>query len=414
MSEETTEAATVDETRAVAPAPDVPPVVVRRQSLATRMGVCDMRVGVGATAQLGEALRGVVGKPRRVLVAHSADVPADVVEEVRRSLIDTGFEFHQLELAGGRASRNLDEATRAFEALASHSITADDAIVAVGDAGLISTLVFVASTWCAGTVLAAVPTTLDGMVDVTVTPRALDVSAASEMLLAKGVVRLAVCDPANLPDAPDDPGTLMGRAVLVAGAVTAGETTFSELAVRADGIVAQDADTLVDEVLDITKSRCRVASSTALAVRQGLLLGMGFARAIGRCLDAVEAAGDASAPQDTPGEGRLLAEGLRIAARLAVAHQEKDAEALLDLVFAQDALLEEFGLAEVPCDLDADDVLAALRAEELSRSNRFMPALPLDYGRVRLTNVPDDLLHQHLKAWCKARRKLSRHQPPTA
>ena len=407
MSEETTEAATVDETKAVAPAPDVPPVVVRRQSLATRMGVCDMRVGVGATAQLGEALRGVVGKPRRVLVAHSADVPADVVEEVRRSLIDTGFEFHQLELAGGRASRNLDEATRVFEALASHSITADDAIVAVGDAGLISTLVFVASTWCAGTVLAAVPTTLDGMVDVTVTPRALDVSAASEMLLAKGVVRLAVCDPANLPDAPDDPGTLMGRAVLVAGAVTAGETTFAELAVRADGIVAQDADTLVDEVLDITKSRCRVASSTALAVRQGLLLGMGFARAIGRCLDA-------AGSQDTPGEGRLLAEGLRIAARLAVAHQEKDAEALLDLVFAQDALLERFGLAEVPCDLDADDVLAALRAEELSRSNRFMPALPLDYGRVRLTNVPDDLLHQHLKAWCKARRKLSRHQPPTA
>lgn len=407
MSEETTEAATVDETKAVAPAPDVPPVVVRRQSLATRMGVCDMRVGVGATAQLGEALRGVVGKPRRVLVAHSADVPVDVVEEVRRSLIDTGFEFHQLELAGGRASRNLDEATRVFEALASHSITADDAIVAVGDAGLISTLVFVASTWCAGTVLAAVPTTLDGMVDVTVTPRALDVSAASEMLLAKGVVRLAVCDPANLPDAPDDPGTLMGRAVLVAGAVTAGETTFSELAVRADGIVAQDADTLVDEVLDITKSRCRVASSTALAVRQGLLLGMGFARAIGRCLDA-------AGSQDTPGEGRLLAEGLRIAARLAVAHQEKDAEALLDLVFAQDALLERFGLAEVPCDLDADDVLAALRAEELSRSNRFMLALPLDFGRVRLTNVPDDLLYQHLKAWCKARRKLKRHQSPTA
>lgn len=407
MSEETTEAATVDETKVVAPAPDVPPVVVRRQSLATRMGVCDMRVGVGATAQLGEALRGVVGKPRRVLVAHSADVPADVVEEVRRSLIDTGFEFHQLELAGGRASRNLDEATRVFEALASHSITADDAIVAVGDAGLISTLVFVASTWCAGTVLAAVPTTLDGMVDVTVTPRALDVSAASEMLLAKGVVRLAVCDPANLPDAPDDPGTLMGRAVLVAGAVTAGETTFSELAVRADGIVAQDAETLVDEVLDITKSRCRVASSTALAVRQGLLLGMGFARAIGRCLDA-------AGSQDTPGEGRLLAEGLRIAARLAVAHQEKDAEALLDLVFAQDALLERFGLAEVPCDLDADDVLAALRAEELSRSNRFMLALPLDFGRVRLTNVPDDLLYQHLKAWCKARRKLKRHQSPTA
>lgn len=377
----------------------------RRQSLATRSGVCDTRVGTGATAELGQALRGVVGKPRRALLAHGSDVDV-VVEETRRSLVDAEFEVFPVELGGGRDSRSLETATRVFSELKDAGITGDDAIVAVGDADLVSTLVFVASTWRAGTALAAVPTTLDGMVDVTVTPRALDACGAREMLEAKGVVRLAVCDPANLSKDASCPGTLMGRAVMVAGAVAAGETTFSELAVRADGIVRGDDETLVDEVLDITKSRCRVGSSTALAVRQGLLLGRGFARAIGCCLESAgDGAGDASAK---PGEGRLLAEGLRIAARLAVAHLGERGEELLGLVFAQDALLERLGLAEVPCGLDARDVLDALRAEELSHSNRFMPALPLDYGRVRLTSVTDELLLEHLGAWCRARRKLKR------
>ena len=41
-------------------------------------------------------------------------------------------------------------------------------------------------------------------------------------------------------------------------------------------------------------------------------------------------------------------------------------------------------------------------------SNRFMPALPLGFGRVRLCSVEDETLLAHLSGWCRARRKLAR------
>ena len=374
-------------------APAVP--VVRRQSIVTRSGACDMRVGAGATDSLGQSLKSVVGKPRRVLLVQAADVAEGLVERVRRTLADVGFDVRARELPGGRASRNLATASSLMGSLAEEGVTADDAVVVVGDADLISLAVFVASTWCGGCVLAAVPTTLDGMVDVTVTPRMLDVGEAPERLLARGNVRLAVCDPDNLtdPSAPADEGTLMGRAVMVAGGVAAGSQTFNELAVRADALLAGDAEATVDEVLEMTKSRCRVASSSALAVRQGVTYGQDIARALGRLVDA--------APS------RLLGEGLRIAARLAVAHSPAD-EHLVDFVFVQDGLLEKLGLDEVPCDVDPEALLAALRDVAYERANRFMPALPLDYGRVRLTSIEDETLSEHVHAWCRARRRLKR------
>lgn len=391
------EAVDAPEASAPEPAPvpaPAPKPIVRRQSIVTRSGACDMRAGVDATDALGQSLKSVVGKPRRTLLVRGSDVADELVERVRRTLADVGFDIRTRELPAGRAARNLRVASGLMDALAEEGITADDAIVVVGDADLISLGVFVASTWCAGCVLAAVPTTLDGMVDVTVTPRALDADDAPERLLARGNVRLAICDPNNLPDvSAADEGTLMGRAVMVAGGVAAGSQTFNELAVRADALLAGDAEAIVDEVLEMTKSRCRVASSTALAVRQGVMYGQDIARGLGRVVDA--------APS------QLLGEGLRIAARLAAAHHPDDAH-LVDFVFVQDGLLEKFGLDEIPCEVEPEAMLEALRSSAYERSNRFMPALPLDYGRVRLTTLEDELLSEHVRAWCRARRKLKR------
>lgn len=380
-----------------APAPEPP--VIRRQSLALRGGTCDMRVGTGAVDRIGVDLRGTVGKPRLAFVVVGSDVPAEVVERVRRSLVDIGFATVQATLLAGRAARALDAATGLYRELDRAGVNADDAIVAVGDADVISASIFVASTWCGGCVLAAVPTTLDGVVDVTVTPRALDIPGGPDLVRAKGNIRLCICDLGLIGADAKSEGTLMGRAVMVAGAITAGEHSFSELAVRADGIVAGDAEALADEALDISKARCRIASSSAIAIRQGMAYGLDLARALRACLPA-------DVP-GAPGDAALLAEGMRISARLAAGREGAD-EGLLDLVFAQDGLLEKFGLPEVPCDVDPAELLAALKATARRHSNRLMPALPLDYGRVRLTSVEEETLALHLKGWCKSRRKLWR------
>lgn len=403
-------AQTAEATESETPAAPVPaepaeapePPVVRRQSLSLRDGVCDMRVGAGCAGKFGVDLRGIIGKPRRALLALADDVPAELAERVRRTLVDVGFDVSEATVPHGAAARTLEAATSLYPALAAAGITADDALVCVGDADVLSALVFVAGTWCGGCVLAGVPTSLDGAMDVSVTPRSLDAAGEAAMVRARGTVRLLVCDPDVCDWTSGSERVLMGRAVMVAGAVTAGEHSFSELGVRADGIVSGDVATISDAVMDLTKARCRIASSSAVAIRQGMGYGLVVARVLRTCL-AEASAGEAA----LPGDARLLAEGLRISARLAAAHDGPETS-LVDLVFAQDGLLERLGLAEVPCDLDPDALLGALKAETLRRSNRNMLAVPLDYGRVRLVHFEDDLLAAHLRGWCKARRRLMR------
>ncbi len=394
--------------------PEAEPVVaVRRQSIVLRSGACDLRVGPGVVDQVGQAAKTVAGKPGSVFVLSGDDVSAELLENVRRCLVDQGFtNLSGASVPAGRPSRHLSQASRVYDELAAAGLSADDPIVAVGDADVLSLAVFVGSTWQTGTSVVAVPTTFDGMVDVTVTPRSIDTGTSSQMLLARGNLRYAICDTELLPGT-DDATSLMANAVMVAGAMAAGESNFSDLALRAEGIMARDAQTLVDEILDITKARTRVAASTALAMRQGVLYGLSVSRALAACLAEQDTSDARLAVETEVCEGRLLAEGLRISARLAAARQATD-ESVVDLVFAQDALLDKLGLSEVACNVNAERLISALRDEELSRSRRFMLALPLGYGRVRLNTVEDEMLAEHLGAWCRARKKLARRRAKAA
>lgn len=385
------------------------PVVVpiRRQSIVLRSGACDMRVGPGVADQLGQATKSVAGKPGHTLLVAGDDVSGELVERLRRSLVDVGFSVTVREVPSGRESRKLVHAMRLYDEFAAAGVTPDDPVVVVGNADVLSLVLFAAATWQTGSPVVSVPTTLDGMVDAPVTPRAIDSASMPESLRTRANLRFSLCDTDLLPAAADDPTTLMAHAVLVAGAVAAGESAFSDLAVRADGIVSADAATLVDEILDITKARTRVASSTALAMRQGVLYGLSVGRALGTCLAEQDDKGGQLAVEREVCEGRLLAEGLRISARLAAARQAPD-QAVVDLVFAQDGLLEKLGLPEIACNVDPARLLEALRTDEFAHSNRFMPALPLGFGRVRLCSVEDETLLAHLSGWCRARRKLAR------
>ena len=390
-----------------------PVVAVRRQSIVLRSGACDLRVGPGVVDQVGQAAKTVAGKPGSVFVLSGDDVSEALLENVRRCLVDQGFtNLSGASVPAGRSARHLSQASHVYDELAAAGLSADDPIVAVGDADVLSLAVFVGSTWQTGTSVVAVPTTFDGMVDVTVTPRSIDTDSSSQMLLARGNLRYAICDTDLLPGA-DDATSLMANTVMVAGAMAAGESNFSDLALRAEGIMARDAQTLVDEILDITKARTRVAASTALAMRQGVLYGQSLSRALAACLAEQDATDARFAVETEVCEARLLAEGLRISARLAAARQATD-ESVVDLVFAQDALLDKLGLSEVACNVSAERLISALRDEELSRSRRFMLALPLGYGRVRLNTVEDEMLAEHLGAWCRARKKLARRRAKAA
>lgn len=391
------------------PAPEPPTPVVRRQSVVMRTGSCDMRVGTGALDQLGNAARIAAGKPARALLVSGSDVPAELAERCRRLLADAGFSVSAASAPAGRSARTLENVTSLYGELSGNGVTSDDPIVAVGDADVISLAIFAGATWHTGCPVVAVATTLDAVADVAVTPRLIDAPGAPNMLVARGNARFMIADPSVFETGELTEGELMGRAAMVAGVVAAGENSFNELAVRASGVIEADEETLVSAILDVTKARARVVSSSALAMRQGILYGQAIGRALERAVAEQDADANRYLVDDAPGSARLFAEGLRIAARLAAAKQAPD-DKLVDFVFTQDGLLDKFGLSEVACVIDPRRLLECLRAEEFSRSNRFMLALPLGFGRVRLTSVPDDMLLEHLGGWCKSRRKLARRR----
>lgn len=372
-----------------------------------------MRVGQDLNDLLGTYLKQVAGKPRRTLLVSGATAAPELVERCRRSLVDQDYDVCQFEAPCGRQARSYAFTSQLISALATEGITSEDPIVVVGDADLISGVLYTSLTWLGGHVLAAVPTSLDAMVEVLATPRSIDIPEMPDALLGKGLVRLALCDLDNLPastqDAQAKASVLMGYATMVATAMASGKNTFSELALAADGILANDLGVLAKQIADISKARVRIAGSSALAMRQGVLYGAAIARAIGKCLKTQEVDSQCYLVDSEVCQGRILAEGMRIAARLSAARSPEKPE-LVDLVFTQDGLLDKFELTEVACVIDPEQLLETLRASEFARKNRFMLAIPMDYGRVRLSSIDDELLVQNLAAWCKSRRKLARRR----
>ena len=165
------------------------------------------------------------------------------------------------------------------------------------------------------------------------------------------------------------------------------KNAFATLVDRSEVLGTDDVDTLGDQMLDTFRSRGRIACSNALAVRQSLEYGIPFARALQRLAPEV-------------GFGAALAEGLRFESRLSAGEGTCEVETVL----TQDALLARLGLDELQVDVDAREFAKAIKEECFARSNRFMLVLPQDLGKVRLTSVSDELLEEHLSAWCAARK----------
>jgi 3-dehydroquinate synthetase len=353
-----------------------------------------MRVSAGALERLGRDLRIIVGRPRKAVLVVGDDVDADLVRDVERNLTDGRFFVHVLEVPHGRTCRRVDAMPDLYASLDGFGVTSEDALVAMGDVDVCSCAAYLATTWCGGMPFALVPLTLDAVVECVATPHPLDVGESTEMVSVVCRAQMLVCD-LDLVPLEVSPETLRARAIMVASAVAGSPDAFSSLAGDADAILSGDVAAIQRQLLTCGKTRGRLISATSLAVRQGVGYGVTFERALASCLpaDAVAAAGP----------GRLLAEGIRFASRLAVGVGEGD----VDMVFAQDALLDKLGLAEVPCSIEPGIVLAAIKEAGLKRTNRYLFALPLAVGRVRLTAVPDEVMDEHLGAWCASRSRLA-------
>ena len=357
-----------------------------RQWVTLRGGSMDVRIGPGVLGNLGRDLKTAVGRPHTCLLAATPETSPDLVEDLRRQITGSGFLVKIADLPSGPACCTLDEAAKLFSVLAQSGVTCDDLFCAIGDRYALSLASYVAGAWCGGMSLSQVPLDLAAAIEASVTPRNLDLPDAPRMVGNTGCARFCHADLDLIGWETPSEETLLGRALMVATAVSETAKQFEGLWDRTDKMLEGDCDTFSKQLGETLKSRGKMAASTSVAIRQ----------ALGYCQTFVHAmrpmVGD-----DVP-ESTLLAEGMRLSARLSYGMGDLS----VDDILALDELLERLGLGTMECDVDPDEMIAALKAERFLRTNRFLLSIPKTLGRVRLTTVSDELLAEHVGAWCDA------------
>lgn len=376
------------ESAAAEPADDAPVrISAKRQWVNLRGNSLDARVGDDLVGTLGNDLRAYVGKPRAAVLATAPEAPAGVVEALRRDLTDVGFLVHMVGLPSGPDASSTAGLESVYEGLAKTGVTGDDVAVAVGGVKALSTASFACRSWCGGVTLAQVPLDPVSALVAGVTPLALDLPGADQMVTQDGSARYVYCDLDVIDVMRTDEAALLARALFAASAMADSDKAFGRLFDRANDIAALDRAAICEQMVDCMKSRGKIISSTSVAVRQSIGYGTTFARALHPLVGE-------RVPPST-----LLAEAMRFTARLSVAQGGLSVDDML----TQDELLDRLGLGYVECEVDPVAMAAALKAERFRRSNKFMLELPRSLGRVRLAAVEDDRLEEHAAAWCSSR-----------
>lgn len=358
---------------------------IARRTVPVPGGSCNIRLGRKAIQALGSGLSAVIGKPRNAQVIAQPGLDGELLAEVRHQLSDAGFLPAVRTLAPDAPVRTFAQAEGVYRALSAHGITTDDVIVAVGSTDTLALGLFCATSWRGGVIIALVPTDCASALECVLTAPGLDLdgdASAVGAIAPNAYPRLIVGD----LDRMDVSGNLV-RALMAQTAMGDSKNSFSQLAERAEAIASNDVDAVGEQMLDSLRSRGRIACSNAVAIRKSLEYGVPFARALMSLVPDVDA-------------GTALAEGLRFASRLSAGEGSCDVE----LVLTQDALLARLALPEAHVDVDPAELTAAIRTECFRKTNRFMLALPQDFGKVRLASVDEELLEEHLAAWCMARR----------
>lgn len=364
-------------------------MTIKRQLLNINQKSIDVRMGAGALDELPRMVAAAVGKPKRALVVAASAEHEAYGEVVRRSLIDAGFAVEEYVLAADAQPATFACLQQVLERCAAAELTADDEVVAVGDAAVCSVVAAAAQLWCGGTACILVPTTLDGMVTLATEMEPLALADGADLVTLAPRPSMVVCD-FNLVSTMDEDTRRLGRVLMLGAAFAEGKRVWSSLEELAPRLAADDVVALAEIMAPVQQARRNVIKAANPSARHALAFGCATAQALAACL------GDAAPAW------ALRAEGMRFEARLAVEAAGLDPE----VVFDQDDLFEDLGVSEYGFALDAHELVAAIKREHARRSNRFLLPLPKNVGTIRLTAVPDDVLLRHAQAYVASRAEL--------
>lgn len=241
-------------------------MTIRRKLLNFGTRSTDLRFGCGAFSELSKMLAGAVGRPCRAFMVADADLPEDLVLNVRRSLIDAGYRVDEVALDGEAAS-SFATVGGLFVRLASFGLTAEDLVVGVGSAPVCSISAYIARSWCGGCACALVPTTLDAMIMAPTQMVPLSVGAHDAGVSLAPEVGLVICD-LDLVRAFDSQRNGLGYVLMCAASLAESRKCWESFESTVEGMVAGSEVSLMEAFTSAHTSRMNTVKSASPSARR--------------------------------------------------------------------------------------------------------------------------------------------------
>lgn len=353
----------------------------------------DVRIGSEVLQGLGAYLKriGATAKAPRLLVITDSNVAPLYLAEVKASLKSAGYRVSDIVVPAGEESKSLEVVGEIWEAMASLKLGRDCAVVALGG-GVVGDLAgFVASAYMRGVPVVQVPTTLLSMVDSSVGGKTgVNLSAGKNLVGAFKQPSYVCASTAALATLPDREWRC-GSAEIAKSAVIESDDFFFWLVENASALAVRDEAVAAEAI-----ARCVVFKANVVAEdkteSRGIRECLNYGHTLGHAIETLAGYGAYS-------HGEAVAEGMRFAARLGAALVGTP----IELVRAQDELLDELGLPALSWSADPADVLSAMKGDKKARAGAVRFVLPRDVGDWVVLEVEDEVLLEHLGAWAQSR-----------
>ena len=359
----------------------------------------DIRVGEGVLDRLGQDVRSLtrIGHVTQAVIITDKNVGPLYAKRTASSLRQAGYRAHILTIPAGEGSKTIDVASELYQALAQLGCARDTLIVSLGGGVVGDIAGFVGATYMRGVPVIHVPTTLLAMIDASVGGKtALDLPQGKNLVGAFKQPEYVCADLTMLSTLAAEQWA-SGLAELAKMAIITSDEFFFWLSDHAsdladgDAACSEHAEILAEALMRAIRAKVDLVARDEFDTK-GVRALLNYGHTLGHALEALSGY---AVPH-----GLAVAEGMRFSVRLACAV----CGASLDVVKAQDDLLDALKIPSVPLTPTANKLLTSMHADKKAISQKIRFVLPTDIAHLGIYEVDDETLSVHLKAWVSQRR----------
>lgn len=356
----------------------------------------DVRIGPGQLCDLGARLRNLAPKADQIALVTDSNVNPLYGPSVRESLKEAGFSSTTIEIPAGEESKNAEYLMNIWRTMAQCKMDRGSLVVALGGGVIGDMAGFAAATYLRGITYVQIPTTLLAMVDSSVGGKtAIDLEEGKNLVGAFKQPAYVSADVAVLATL-NNREWACGCGEIAKSSLIDSEEFFTWLCENAYKLANRD-----EQVVREAITRCVVFKANVVAEdeeeRVGVRECLNYGHTLGHAIEKLAGFGVYS-------HGHAVAEGMRFAARLAVALEG----APLEMVAAQDNLLDVLNLPAIDFSASEDRMIDAMLSDKKTLRGRIRFVLPRGAGDWTVREVDEETLREHLNAWMRSK-KVAKH-----